>query len=317
MNVTLIPGSGAGPQVAEVVRAVVARLGADVQWDEQNELAAAIDSARTTGRVLKGKWSSPVQAGKLPPSVELRKTLGIHTIVRHVANLPGLPARAQGVDITIFREASEDIYAGFEHQSAPGVYETVKVTTRAACERIHRAAFAHAVAQGRKRVTTVHKANILKKADGMFLAVGREVAREFPGVAHDDVIVDALCMQIVRRPQAFDVLVAGNLFGDIVSDVAAGVAGGVTVAGGVAFGDTVRVYESPHGTSAEEVGPDGVNPFPMLGLTVDLLRESGQTAAAARLRAACIGVLQSGRLPADVGGSAGCAELRDAVIAAL
>jgi isocitrate dehydrogenase (NAD+) len=317
MIVTLIPGSGVGPQVCAVVREVVAALGADIQWEEHNELATAVASARRTRRVLKGKWVAEVQAGKLPPSVELRRALGIHTIVRHVTNLPGVPARAEGVDITIFREASEDIYAGFEHRSADGVFETVKVTTRAACERIHRAAFTWAAANGRKRVTTVHKANILKKADGMFLAVGREVAREFPQLKHDDVIVDALCMQLVRWPQSFDVLVAGNLFGDIVSDVAAGMAGGVTVACGIAYGPEVTIYESPHGTSEEVVGAQGANPFPMLGLTVDLLRDDGQIAAADRLRAACASVLQSGRRPRDMGGSAGCSDLGAAVLAAL
>ncbi len=317
MNVTLIPGSGVGPQVSAVVREVVEKLGASVVWEEVNELTPAVESARRTGRVLKGKWASTVQVGKLPPSVEFRRALGIHTIVRHVANLPGLPARAQGVDITIFREASEDIYAGFEHKSADGVFETVKVTTRAACERIHRDAFRWAVEHGRKRVTTVHKANILKKADGMFLAVGREVAREFPQLKHDDVIVDALCMQLVRWPQSFDVLVAGNLFGDIVSDVAAGMAGGVTVACGVALGPNVKVFESPHGTSAEVVGAEGANPFPMLGLTVDLLRDDAQHVAADRLRAACIRVLESGLHSADMGGTAGCSALRDGVLAAL
>ncbi len=314
MEVTLIPGSGVGVQVTDVVRAAVARAGADVTWDEQNEPDAALASARRTGLVLKGKWIATVQVGKLPPTVVFRRALGIHTIVRHVQNVPGLPARAQGVDITIFREASEDIYAGFEHRSAEGVFETVKVTTRAACERIHRSAFEWARAHGRKRVTTVHKANILKKSDGMFLAVGREVATGFPGLTHDDVIVDALCMQIIRKPQAFDVLVAGNLFGDIVSDCAAGMAGGVTVACGTGYGPGVTVFESPHGTTVEVVGPDGANPYPMLGLAVDLLRQSGQDAAAAKLRAACIGALQAGMHSPDMGGTAGCSAIRDAVL---
>ncbi len=317
MIVTLIPGSGVGPQVCGVVRAAVEKLGADVQWDEHNELEPAVESAKRTGRVLKGKWEATVQAGRLPPSVAFRKALGIHTIVRHVVNLPGLPARAQGVDIRIFREASEDIYAGFEHRSADGVFETVKVTTRAACERIHREAFIWASQHGRKRVTTVHKANILKKADGMFLAVGREVAADFPTLRHDDVIVDALCMQLVRWPQSFDVLVAGNLFGDIVSDVAAGMAGGVTVACGVAYGPGVKVFESPHGTRVGVVGPDGANPFPMLGLTVDLLRDAGQIEAAGRLRAACITLLQAGMHPSDMGGTARCSDVCTALLAAL
>ncbi|MSQ02765.1 MAG: NAD-dependent isocitrate dehydrogenase [Myxococcales bacterium] len=314
MEVTLIPGSGVGVQITEVVRAAVARVGADVTWDEQNEPEAALASARRTGLVLKGKWIATIEVGRLPPTVALRRALGIHTIVRHVQNVPGLPARAQGVDITIFREASEDIYAGFEHRSAEGVFETVKVTTRAACERIHRSAFAWARAQGRRRVTTVHKANILKKSDGMFLSVGREIAGEFAELTHDDVIVDALCMQLIRKPQAFDVLVAGNLFGDIVSDCAAGMAGGVTVACGIGYGPGVTVFESPHGTTVELVGPDGANPYPMLGLAVDLLRQGGQDAAATALRAACVGALQAGKHSPDMGGTAGCSAIRDAVL---
>lgn len=314
MEVTLIPGSGVGPQVTEVVRAAVAKLGADIVWDEQNELDAAVVSARRTGVALKGKWIAKVEAGKLPPTVAFRKALGIHTIVRHVVNVPGVPARAQGVDMTIFREASEDIYSGFEHQSAEGVFETVKVTTRAACERVHRAAFEWAKAHDRRRVTTVHKANILKKADGMFLAVGREVAKDYPGLSHDDVIVDALCMQIVRKPQTFDVLVAGNLFGDIVSDCAAGMAGGVTVAAGTGYGPGVRVYESPHGATVDVVGPEGANPYAMLGLMVDLLRESGMAEEGMRLRRACEGALVAGFTTFDMGGTTGCSAVRQAIL---
>lgn len=317
MEVTLIPGHGVGPQVADVVRAVVQKLGADLQWDEQNDLESALTSVRRTGLALKGKWIAPIQAGKLPPTVAFRRALGIHTIVRRVANLPGLPARARGVNMAIFREASEDIYAGFEHQSADGVFETVKVTTRASCERIHRTAFEWARANGRKRVTTVHKANILKKADGMFLAVGREVAKDFPELTHDDVIVDALCMQIVRKPQSFDVLVAGNLFGDIVSDCAAGMTGGVTVACGTNYGPGVTVFETPHGTTVGHVGPDGANPYPLLGLTVDLLEHLGDTARASRLQAACIAALEAGLHSSDMGGTAGCSTIRDGILARL
>ena len=317
MEVTLIPGSGVGPQVADVVRDVVAAVGSAIRFDEQNEIAAATESVRRTGLAIKGKWVATIEPGTLPPTVLFRKSLGIHTIVRHVTNLPGLPARGKDIDIVIVREASEDIYSGFEHESAEGVFETVKVTTRAACERIHRFAFALARAQGRKRVTTVHKANILKKSDGMFLAVGQEVARGYADIAHDDVIVDALCMQIVRKPHSFDVLVAGNLFGDIVSDCAAGMAGGVTVACGRNIGPGVTVFESPHGTSPEIVGVDGANPYPMLGLTVDLLRHLGEHEQAATLRSACIRALQAGLHTADMGGTSTCSAVRIGVLAGL
>lgn len=317
MEVTLIPGSGIGPQVADVVRDVVSAIGSAIRFDEQNEIGAATESVRRTGLALKGKWVAKIEPGTLPPTVLFRKALGIHTIVRHVTNLPGLPARGQNVDILIVREASEDIYSGFEHESAEGVFETVKVTTRAACERIHRYAFELARAKGRKRVTTVHKANILKKSDGMFLAVGQQIAKEYAEITHDDVIVDALCMQIVRKPHAFDVLVAGNLFGDIVSDCAAGMAGGVTVACGRNIGEGVTVFESPHGTSPEIVGIDGANPYPMLGLTVDLLRHVGEMENAERVRSACISALQAGLHTVDMGGTATCSAVRTGVLAAL
>jgi isocitrate dehydrogenase (NAD+) len=317
MEVTLIPGHGVGPQVAEVLRAAFDALAVEVAFDEQNEIGAATESVKRTGLAIKGKWVAEVQPGKLPPTVAFRKALGINTIVRRAQNLPGLPARGKRVDVVVVREASEDIYAGFEHESADGVYETVKVTTRAACERIHRFAFDYAMAHGRKRVTTVHKANILKKSDGMFLAVGRELAPQYPSIAHDDVIVDALCMQLVRKPHAFDVLVAGNLFGDIVSDCAAGMAGGVTVACGLNLGPGVVVFENPHGTTVEVVGPGGANPYPMLGLGVDLLRHVGQGAAADRLRAACVAALEAGLHTRDMGGNATCSAVRGAVLAGL
>ena len=315
MEVTLIPGSGAGPQTAQVLVDVVAALGADVQFDVQAEIEPAIASVRRTGVAIKGKWISEIRAGVLPPTVLFRKALGINTIVRRVQNLPGLPARGSGIDLVVVREASEDIYAGFEHESADGVYETVKVTTRAACERIHRFAFDYALANGRQRVTTVHKANILKKSDGMLLAVGQQVAAQYPSIKHDDVIVDALCMQLVRWPQSFDVLVAGNLFGDIVSDCAAGMAGGVTVACSTCHGPDVTVFESPHGTTVATVGPDGASPYPMLGLGVDMLRHVGQAAAAERLRAACLGALAAGVHTADMGGTATGSAVRAAVLA--
>ncbi len=317
MDVTLIPGSGVGAQVADVMVDVVGRLRGDIAFDVQTELGAAIASVQRTGLAIKGKWISAVKPGQMPPSVQFRKALGVHTIVRHVTNLPGLPARGQNIDILIVREASEDIYAGFEHQAAPGVFETVRVTTRAGCERVHRFAFELARVQGRKRVTTVHKANILKKADGMFLAVGREVAREYPDLVHEDVIVDALCMQIVRRPRVFDVLVCGNLFGDIVSDCAAGMAGGVTVACGKNISPNATIFESPHGTTVGVVGEDGANPYPFLGLAVDLLRHSGDAASAARIRAACESALLAGHHTQDMGGTATCSAVHAAVVAGL
>jgi isocitrate dehydrogenase (NAD+) len=313
--VTLIPGDGVGPQVAGVVRDAVARLGAPIAWEEAADVESAIASLGRTRLGLKGKWVA--RAAGVPTPIRFRKALGIQAIIRHITSLPGLPARSRGVDIAVVREASEDIYAGFEHRSTEGVFESVRVTTRASCERVHRLAFDWARAHGRRRVTTVHKSNILKKSDGMFLAIGQAVAAEYPDLVWDEVIVDALCMKIVRRPEQFDVLVCGNLFGDIVSATVAGMAGGVTVAGGVALGPDVTVFEMPHGTTHALVGDDGANPYPMLGLTVDLLRHVGEGERSLRLRAACIAALEAGLHTQDMGGTSGCSRVRESVLAAL
>lgn len=318
-TVTLIPGSGVGPEIAAVARDCVAATGVSIHWDEVDglDLDAVNASLRRTKVGLKGKLIHPPMVNKTPYTIALRKALGIHTIVRHVQNIPGLPARAQGVDLVVVREASEDIYAGFEHESTTGVFETVKVTTRGACERVAVAAFELARAQGRKKVTTVHKSNILKKSDGMFLAVSQEVAARYPDISHDEVIVDALCMKLVRWPQSFDVLLCGNLFGDIVSDCAAGMAGGLMVAVGVNHGDGLTVFENPHGGTTAQIGADHGNPYPMLRLSSMLLRHLGEPDAAARLEAAVITALQAGLHTVDQNGKACCSEVASAVVRAL
>lgn len=315
-EVTLLPGDGVGEQVCAVATECVAALGVEVCWERvyANDPPSVLASVRRTGVMLKGKHPSPIRPGVMPFTVKLRKDLGVFVIVRHVRNLPGLPSRAQGIDLVVIRESSEDIYSGFEHESSPGVFETVKVTTRAACERISRYAFEYARAHGRRRVTTVHKANILKKADGMFLAVSREIAREYPEITHDDVIVDALCMQLVRRPQSFDVLLCGNLFGDIVSDCAAAMAGGLPVAVGTNHGPGIVIFENPHGATVEDVGPDGADPYMALLLSAGILRHFGEGNAADRLRDACYQALERGVRTRDIGGTAGTSDVRAAVL---
>ena len=323
MHVTLIPGSGLGPEIAEVACAAVAAAGVSIDWDLQADgLDAMVASVRRTGLALKGKILSPVTPGTQPFTIRFRKALGVHAIVRHVVHVPGLPARVPATDIVIVREASEDIYSGFEHESTAGVFESVKVTTRAACERIATFAFDYAQARGRKRVTTVHKANILKKSDGMFLATSREVAARYPSIQHDDIIVDALCMRLVRRPTDFDVLLCGNLFGDIVSDCAAGKAGGITVAGGIChaspeLGGGAVIFESPHGTSVEIVGPDGANPYALTLLAADLCAHIGRPDAAVRIRGAVSHALTSGLHTQDMGGTATTSAIRDSLLSFL
>lgn len=315
MDVTLIPGTGVGPHVVDVVRAATQKLGAPITWDEQNEIEAAIASIQRTRLALKGKWLATPKKGVLPPSIRFRKALGVHTIIRHVRTIPGLPARAANVDIVIVREGSEDIYSGFEHESTDGVFESVKVTTRAACERVHRFAFDLASRLGRKKVTTVHKANIMKKADGMFLRVGQAIASEWPAIEHGDVIVDALCMNLVRRPHQFDVLVCGNLFGDIVSDCAAGMAGGITVATGINYGPDLAVFENPHGGTLDGIGVENANPYPMLKLTSDLLRHVGEVDRSTRLMGAIERALQAGLHTTDMGGRSTLGEVSAAILA--
>jgi isocitrate dehydrogenase (NAD+) len=318
-KVTLLPGDGVGPIVCEVASTCIDALGVEVDWDlvSTADLDGAVTSVRRTGVMLKGRHRQSARPGEPSFTVRFRKAVGVWAIVRQAKNLPGLPARAQGVDIVTIREASEDIYAGFEHESTTGVFESVKVTTRAACERISRFAFEYARAHGRRRVTTVHKANILKTADGMFLRVSQEIAKGYPDIQHDEVIVDALCMNLVRRPQAFDVLLAGNLFGDIVSDCAAGMAGGIPVATGVCYADGVAIFENPHGATITQVGEDGADPYPALGLAVDLLRHLGETAAAQRLYTACVASLDAGLRTADIGGTATTSAIRAAVLDAI
>lgn len=318
-TITLIEGDGVGPQVAAATQEVVRALGVDVRWDVQDghDIDAAVASIKANGVGLKAKVLARAVPKQVPYTVRFRRSLGIELFERHVHNLRGLPARAQGVDVMVVREATEDIYAGFEHVVTPGVYESIKVTTRAACERVHRHAFEWARANGRKRVTTVHKANIMKKADGMFLAVGNAMAAEYPDLVHDDVIVDALCMQLVRRPASFDVLVCGNLFGDIVSDCAAGMAGGLAVATAIGRGPGVTLFENTHSTTIDVVGEDGANPYPFFGLACDLLRHIGEPASADRLRHACEEALLAGLLPLDAGGTTACSAVRDGVLARL
>jgi len=315
--VTLLPGEGVGPIVCDVAATCVQAAGADVAWElvSTDDLAGCVASVKRTGVMLKGRHRRAA-AGETSFTVRFRKAIGVWAIVRHAHNLEGLPSRGK-VDIVTVREASEDIYAGFEHESTAGVFESVKVTTRAACERISRFAFELARARGRKRVTTVHKANILKKADGMFLRVSQEIAAQYPDIQHDDVIVDALCMNIVRKPHAFDVLLAGNLFGDIVSDCAAGMAGGLPVATGVCHADGAVVFENPHGATVDAVGPDGANPYPALLLSVGLLAHIGEHEASGRLDRAVRAAVAGGVHTADMSGAAPTSEVRQAVLDAL
>lgn len=318
--VTLIPGDWIGPETAAVTQRVLAALGVTIDWrtytcsgDEIPD--GLLESARETGVVLKGKVGAQREEGKLPATVTLRKELSTWATVRPVRALPGGRARYPETDIVVVRETSEDIYSGMEHEITDGVYEAVKVTTRTACERIARFAFEYARTHGRKRVTIVHKSNIMKKSDGLFLRTAQIVATEYPDIGCDEVIVDALCMRLVRNPNQFDVLLCGNLFGDIVSDLASGLAGGIVASASYSVGDDVTIFENPHGNAPELVGQDAANPLPMLRVAKHMLRHLGELEAADRLLAAVESTVAAGIVTQDQGGSSACSEVEAAILA--
>jgi len=280
--------------------------------------AATVAAIREIGVALKGTLETPVGAGYESPNVQLRKALGLFAAVRPIRSQPATPSRYEGVDLTIVRESTEDVYAGIEHQVVPGVVQSIKITTRAACERIVRHAFAVARREGKSKVTLVHKANIMKKADGLFLEVGRGIAPEFPDVAFDSVIADNACMQLVRRPGQYQVLVAQNLFGDLLADLGAGLVGGISNVWGTLENDAgLVVFESIRAGVEHAEGRDWANPLPFMRATVALLRHVGEREAAERIERGIAGALEAGERPRDLGGVASTEGFVDAVIARL
>jgi isocitrate dehydrogenase (NAD+) len=317
--VTLIPGDWIGPETCDVARDVVAALGVQIDWEVMKVSGdllnpELLESAHRTGVVLKAKVGALTELGHMPATVRLRQELKTWATVRAVRSLPGGPAVYPGTDLVVVRETSEDIYSGMEHEITDGVYEAVKVTTKAACERIARFAYDYAREHGRKSVHIVHKSNIMKKSDGLFLKTAQAVAAEYPEIETHEVIVDALCMRLVRNPHQFDVLLCGNLFGDIVSDLAAGLAGGILCGASASYGDGVAVFENPHGKAPDLVGQDRANPIPMLRATKHMLRHLGEHDAAARLIAAIEGAVADGVHTGDMGGTARCSDVRQAVL---
>src|SRR5947209_14916900 len=317
LRVTLVQGGGIGLDQVPAVQRIVAAAGVAIRWDEHLAGLASIqrggaplpqellDSVRQNGLALKTKLLSPPG----PPSgnfnVQFRRALGLFASVRPLKNLRGLPARFQGVDLLVIRELTEDLYAAIEHEIVPGVVQSIKVVTEPACHRFFRFAFEYARSAGRKSVACVHKANILKLADGLFLEVFRQTAREFPEMQTRELIVDNCCMQMVLRPQQFDVLVMGNLYGDLVSDLGAGLVGGTSATAGINVGEGIRVFESFHGGSRETIGINRANPLPLLLPAIDLLDATGEREAARRILTAMETVLAEGRVRTpELGGQA-------------
>jgi isocitrate dehydrogenase (NAD+) len=321
-HVTLIPGDWIGPETCAVVQEIIASAGVDIRWDTQvvdgNGLTEEIlASCRRNRVILKAKTDARRIPGQLPPTILLRKALGLWATIRPVQALPGVGARFEGLDLIVVRETSEDIYSGFEHEVTDGVYEAVKVTTRSACERISRLAYEHARRRGRSKVTIVHKSNIMKQSDGMFLEVAREIGRGFPDIETEEAIVDALCMRMVRNPRQFDVLLALNLFGDIISDLASGLAGGITASPSASHGSGIALFENPHGKAPELTGTGRANPIPMLRTAVLMLEHLGETEASARIERALLSVCETGLQTVELGGDDGCAVVKEAILARL
>lgn len=336
LRVTLVQGGGTGLDRIPVVKAALHAVGVAVEWDEHFAGWAAIEkglppipeqmleSVRRNRLALKTKLLPPPgreEVGKKSAgnyNVQLRKELGLFATVRPVRNLPGLPARFQGVDMLVVREITEDLYTSIEHEIVPGVVQSIKVVTRAACDRFLKFAFEYAREKGRKEITCVHKANILKMADGLFVESFRETAKGAPEFKTRELIVDNCCMQMVSRPTQFDVMVMGNLYGDLVSDLAAGVVGGVSTAHGINVGDGLRVYESFHGAGRDAVAENTASPVPELLSACDLLEANGHAEAARRILDA-VGKVLTGRerLTGDLGGKATTSEMGEAIVAEL
>jgi isocitrate dehydrogenase (NAD+) len=330
-RVTLIPGDGIGPELAEATRRVLDASGVEFDWEvaEAGDAVVAregtplpqsvLDSIVRNKVAIKGPITTPVGVGFRSVNVALRQTLGLYANVRPVRSMPGLKTRYDNVDLVIVRENTEDLYAGIEHMVGPDAAESIKIITRAASERIARYAFEYAVANGRRKVTAVHKANIMKLSDGLFLESCRTVAAGYEGrIEFEDRIVDNMCMQLVQKPELYDVLVLPNLYGDIVSDLCAGLVGGLGVAPGANIGPDAAVFEAVHGSAPKYAGQNKANPTALMLSGVLLLRHIGRQAAAGRVEEAIRSVIAEGRtVTYDLGGSAGTSDFADAIVARL
>jgi isocitrate dehydrogenase (NAD+) len=330
-RVTLIPGDGIGPELAEAARRVLDASGVDFEWDVVDAGEAVmgeygtplpehvLDSIRRNKVALKGPITTPVGEGFRSVNVTLRQALGLYANVRPARSMKGLETRYENVDLVIVRENTEDLYAGIEHRVGRDAAESIKIITREASERIARYAFEYAIANSRRTVTAVHKANIMKLSDGLFLESCRTVAADYEGrVNFEDRIVDNMCMQLVQKPELYDVLVLPNLYGDIVSDLAAGLVGGLGVAPGANIGTEAAVFEPVHGSAPKYAGQNKANPTALILSGVLMLRHLGETAAAERVEEALREVIAEGKVTTyDLGGSGGTSDFADAIVARL
>jgi isocitrate dehydrogenase (NAD+) len=330
-RVTLIPGEGVGPEVSMAARRILEACGVEIEWEEIEGRAngsgdqyqasvnqEAIESVRRNHVALKGPMATAIAGGAPSVNVALRKSLDLYANLRPVKNMPGLKSRFEKVDVVIVRENTEDLYSGLEHEVVPGVVESLKIITEKASTRIARFAFDYARRAGRKKIHAIHKANIMKLSDGLFLRSVRAVAQHYQEIEYKELIVDNACMQIVLNPQQFDVLLLPNLYGDVMSDLAAGLVGGLGIVPSGNIGDDAAMFEAVHGTAPDIAGKGLANPTALLMSSILMLDHLGERSAARRLEAALDGVYREGRhLTRDVGGTAGTAEFTEAVVQAL
>jgi len=325
-RVTCIPGDGIGPEIMAAAKVVIAAAGVDIEWIDVEAGAevmdkygtplpeAVLESIRETRVALKGPITTPVGSGFRSVNVGLRKELDLYANLRPAVSIPGVKSRFENVDLVVVRENTEDLYAGVEHRVGADAAESIKIITRQGSERIARFAFEYARREGRRKVTAVHKANIMKLTDGLFLEVAGEVASEYPDIGFEDRIVDNMCMQLVQKPEQYDVLLCPNLYGDILSDLCAGLVGGLGVAPGANIGAEAAVFEPVHGSAPKYAGLDKADPTALILSAVLMLRHLGEGAAARAVYQAVCNVIREGRqVTYDLGGTAGTREMGEAI----
>ena len=325
-RITLIPGDGIGPEVTGAVVKILDSAGLDVEWESYPAGVLAmdeygtplpeqlLDSIRRNKVALKGPVTTPVGGGFTSVNVGLRKALDLFANLRPVWNIPSVPSRYQDVDLVIVRENTEDLYSGLEHEVVPGVVESLKIITEHASTRIARFAFEHARKHRRKRITAVHKANIMKMSDGLFIKCVKNVCADYPAITCDERIVDAACMHLVMNPTQFDVLLLPNLYGDIVSDLCAGLVGGLGVVPAANLGTEIGVFEAVHGSAPDIAGKSLANPMALLLSALLMLRHIDEEAMADSIMKALNDVLSEGKVRTrDLGGKASTIEFTDAI----
>ncbi len=326
-TVTLIPGDGTGPEISEATVAILEAAGAPIKWERKEAGLTAyeqsgsvlpedvLDSIKRNKVALKGPLTTPVGTGFRSVNVALRKKLDLYANLRPAKSYQGIQSRYENIDLVVVRENTEDLYAGVEHMVGDDAAESIKIITRKGSERIVRFAFDYAVKHNRKKVTAVHKANIMKCTDGLFLNVAQEVAKEYPQIEFEDRIVDNMCMQLVIKPELYDVMVMPNLYGDIVSDLCAGLVGGLGVAPGANISKDIAIFEPVHGSAPKYAGKNKVNPTAILLSAIMLLHHLGEQDIAVKIEQSLANILAEGKdVTYDLGGSTTTSGMAQAII---